>query len=325
MDLFSPLQYAADFLTYGVLGMQQGSSPASGVNFFLYDTAKIFILLAAINYLMAIVRYVLPVERIKTILTSRRWYGTDYLLAALFGVVTPFCSCSSVPLFIGFVGAGIPLGVTLSFLITSPLVNEASLALFPALFGWQTTILYNMAGVAVGMIGGIVIQKMGMEKYIDRTFLPAGMRKTPAYKTQKITVEKLAALWWRQGWTVTKSILPYVVLGVGVGAVIHGFIPTSLFETYILSRAWWSVPVAALLGVPLYANSVSVLPVMEALIGKGVNLGIVLAFMTATVALSIPEALILKRVMKLPLLATFFAVTTLGIIAIGYLFWFLAA
>jgi hypothetical protein len=320
MDIFLPIKQLADKTTYSLLHLSKGNHFAESLNFFIFDTVKIFLLLLIINYIMAVVRYYLPVNKIRTILTSRNWYGADYLLAAFFGVVTPFCSCSSIPLFIGFIGAGIPLGVTFAFLITSPLVNETSLALFPALFGLKITIIYNLVGVVIGVLGGMVIQKLNMEKYIEPSLLKFKQRKVMEIKTDRIVLTKLMKLWWLEGWLITKSLLPYVFLGIGVGALIHGFVPANFFEKYLSNNQWWSVPVATLIGVPLYANSVSVIPVMEVLVSKGVSLGTALAFMTATVTLSIPEALILKKAMKLPLLLTFFGITTLGIIFIGYIF-----
>lgn len=319
MDIFSPLQHIADGVSYSLLGLPKGNHVADSLNFFVYDSLKIILLLLVINYVMAIFRYYLPVNRIRKVLTSRNWYGLDYLLSALFGVVTPFCSCSSIPLFIGFVSAGIPLGVTFAFLITSPLVNEASLALFPVLFGIRTTIYYNVLGVLIGVAGGMVMQKLNMERYIEPSLLKfkSGI---PAEEYQKVAFTVLVKTWWDEGWQITKSLIPYVLLGIGVGALIHGFIPANFFERYLSSKQWWSVPLATLAGVPLYANSVSVIPVMEALVSKGMSLGTALAFMTATVTLSIPEALILKKAMKLPLLLTFFGITIIGIMLMGFVF-----
>lgn len=314
------MQQFADFITFNLLKLNTGSSFANSLNYFIYDGLKIIFLLIIINFTMAIVRYYLPVEKIRKILTSRNWYGLDYLIAALFGVFTPFCSCSSTPLFIGFVGSGVPLGVTFAFLITSPLVNEASLALFPALFGLKITILYNLFGVAIGVIGGMIIQKLNMEKYVDPAFL--GIKNDSnleEYKSKRPSWD-LAVIWWKDGWQISKSLIPYVLLGVGLGAMIHGFIPANFFEKYLSSSSWWTVPFATLIGVPLYANSVSVIPIMSALVDKGVALGTALSFMTATVALSLPAALILKKAMRLPLLITFFGITIIGIVIMGYFF-----
>jgi uncharacterized membrane protein YraQ (UPF0718 family) len=290
------------------------------INFFIYDTVKIGILLVLINFLMAITRYYFPTDKVRDLLVKRRWFGVDYLLAATLGVITPFCSCSSIPLFIGFLSAGIPLGVTFAFLIASPLVNESSLILFPVLFGVKTTIIYNAVGITVAVIGGMIIQKLHMEKYVNQKLLGYKSRADVESSGQKIQLKKLLGYWWNDGFEITKNIFPYVVLGVAIGAVIHGFVPTILVEKYLSIKSWWVVPVATLMGVPLYANSVSVIPIIEALVNKGIPLGTALAFMTATVTLSIPEALILKKAMKWQLLATFFGITIVGIMLIGYLF-----
>ncbi len=325
MDIFKPVQFLANSITYGWFGFGTDSYLGNALNFFIYDTIKIGLLLVLINYLMAITRYYFPTERVKDLLTKRRWFGLDYLFAAFLGVITPFCSCSSIPLFIGFLSAGIPLGVTFAFLIASPLVNESSLILFPALFGLKTTIIYNVVGVLVAVAGGIIIQKLHLEKYVNKDLLKYKSKADVEAESgdQKMAFKKLVSYWWQDGMNITKSIFPYVVLGVGIGAIIHGFVPATLIEKYLSVKTWWTVPVATLMGVPLYANSVSIIPVIEALIGKGIPLGTALAFMTATVTLSIPEALILKKAMKLPLLLTFFGITTVGIMLIGYLFNFL--
>lgn len=322
MDIFYPIQLLANTITNNWLNLAKDSYFGSALNFFIYDTIKIGILLVFINYLMAITRYYFPTNKVRDLLTKKRWYGLDYLFAALLGVVTPFCSCSSIPLFIGFLSAGIPLGVTFAFLIASPLVNESSLILFPALFGLKTTVIYNLIGMMVAIAGGILIQKLKLEKYVNSDLLKFKNKSDIEAENdgQKITFKKLLAYWWADGFKISKSIFPYVVLGVGLGAIIHGFVPATLIEKYLAIKAWWVVPIATILGVPLYANSVSVIPVVEALIGKGIPMGTALAFMTATVTLSIPEALILKKAMKWPLLLTFFGITTIGIMLIGYLF-----
>ena len=316
MDIFYPIQLLANKISL---------QPA--VNFFIYDTIKIGILLIFINYLMAVTRYYFPTEKVRDLLAKKRWYGMDYLFAALLGVVTPFCSCSSIPLFIGFLGAGIPLGVTFSFLIASPLVNESSLILFPALFGLKTTIIYNISGIVVAVFGGIIMQKMNLEKHVNPKLLKYTSRQDIITENdnQKIEITKLLKYWWIDGWRITTSIFPYAVLGIAIGAIIHGYVPSSLIEKYLATRSWWAVPMATLLGVPLYANSVSVIPIIEALVGKGIPLGTALAFMTATVTLSIPEALILKKAMSWQLLTIFFSITTTGIILIGYFFNFLTS
>jgi hypothetical protein len=322
MDLFKPIQLFADLVTYQWFSIIPHSYWGDTVNFFIYDSIKIGILLVAINYVMAITRYYFPMEKVRDLLTKRRWFGLDYLFAALLGMITPFCSCSSIPLFIGFLSAGIPLGITFAFLISSPLINESSLFLFPALFGFKITIFYNLLGIAVSILGGMLIQRLGMEKYIEPSLLKFKNRKQVIAEQggNEPNLSERLKLWWGDGMEITKKIYPYVLLGVGVGAIIHGFVPQTLIEHYLGMRTWWSAPLATLIGLPLYANSVSVIPVMQALVGKGVPIGTALAFMTATITLSIPEALILKKAMKLPLLLTFFGITTVGIIIMGYVF-----
>jgi len=320
MDIFLPIQLFADTATYQWLQLTPHSYLGDTINFFIYDVIKIGFLLVVINYVMAMIRYYFPMEKVRDILTTRRWFGLDYLFAALLGVITPFCSCSSIPLFIGFVGAGIPLGVTFAFLISSPLINESSLYLFPAMFGMKVTVLYNLVGIIIAMVGGALIQQLGVEKYIKPELLRCKSRKQLEEENGGISLswKELTAYFWKDGMVITKNVLPYVVLGVGIGALIHGFVPAALVETYLSSRSWWAVPLATLLGAPLYANSVSVIPIMEALVGKGVPLGTALAFMTAIVTVSIPELMILKKVMRWQLLAIFFGITIMGIMIIGY-------
>lgn len=322
MSIFYPIQLLADLISYGLIGLVRGSYIGSAVNFFIYDIVKIGILLVVINYLMATVRYYFPMERARDILTKKRWFGLNYLMAAALGIVTPFCSCSSIPLFIGFTGAGIPLGITFAFLISSPLINEASLYLFPTMFGMKVTILYNLFGLAIAVLGGMLIQKLNVEKYILPELLKFKSRVQVEADNggRKLQFKKLISFFWKDGMNITKKIFPYVILGVGLGAIIHGFIPSNLIEHYLSAKAWWTVPLAVILGVPIYANSISVIPVMEAMVGKGAPLGTVLAFMTAIVTLSLPEALILKKVMRWQLLVIFFGITTIGIIIMGYLF-----
>lgn len=322
MDLFYPVQWFANFITIDLLNLVKDSYVESALNFFIYDTIKIGILLIVINYIMAITRYYLPIEKLKDILTSRKWYGLDYVIAAILGVVTPFCSCSSIPLFIGFLSAGVPIGVTFAFLISSPLVNEASLALFPAMFGWKMTLIYNVIGIVVSVVGGMLIQKLGVEKYVNQDLLKFKSKKDIEEENggKKLEFKKLIKYFWKDGWNITKEVFPYVLFGVGLGALIHGFVPQDLVERYLSFKEWWAVPLATLMGTPLYTNSVSVIPVLEALTGKGVPLGTGLAFMTSTVTLSLPAALILKKAMKWQLLALFFGITIVGIMIIGYLF-----
>jgi uncharacterized protein len=322
MDIFKPIQLLANIATYQWFRIVPHSYWGDTINFFIYDVLKIGLLLVVINYFMTVVRYYFPMEKVRDLLTQRRWFGLDYLFAAILGAITPFCSCSSIPLFIGFVGAGIPLGVTFTFLIASPLINESSLYLFPAMFGMNVTILYNIIGMAIAILGGMLIQRLGVDKYVKPELLKFKSRKQMEVENggASLPFKELIKYFWQDGMNITKTIFPYVVLGVSIGALIHGFVPASFVEKYLSNRSWWAVPMATLLGSPLYANSVSVIPVMEALVGKGVPLGTVLAFMTAIVTVSIPEIFLLKKVMHWQLLAIFFGITLVGIMIMGYIF-----
>lgn len=321
MDIFWPLQSLADVLTYSVFRIVPHSYWGDAVNFFIYDAIKIGLLLTVINYLMAVIRYYFPMGKVRDILAEKRWSGLEYLFAALLGMITPFCSCSSIPLFIGFLGAGIPLGVTFTFLICSPLVNEASLYLFPAMFGLKATLLYNMIGIAVSIGGGMLIHRLRLDKYVKPDLLKFKTRSMEDAGSGGIVMplRRKAAFFWTEGWCITRQIFPYVLLGVGIGALIHGFVPVEMVEKNFSLERWWSIPLVTLLGVPLYANSVSVIPIMEAMVGKGIPLGTALTFMTSIVTISIPEALMLKKVMKWQLLALFFGITICGIILMGYI------
>ncbi len=322
MDIFKPIQLLADLAAYHWLNLSKGSYLGNAINFFIYDVIKIGLLLVVINYVMAITRYYFPMEKVRDMLTKRRWFGLDYLFAAALGIITPFCSCSSIPLFIGFVGAGIPLGVTFAFLISSPLVNESSLYLFPAMFGTKVTVFYNLVGVGAAVLGGLLVSKLSVEKYVQRELLKFKSRSQieAEHGGSFLPFGQLIGYFWQDGMNITRQVFPYVVLGVGIGALIHGFVPASLVEHYLSARTWWAIPLATLLGAPLYANSVGVIPVMEALVGKGVPLGTALAFMTAIVTVSIPEAMILKKVMKWQLLGLFLGITVIGIMIMGYIF-----
>lgn len=319
MDIFYPFQIIANWLTFEVFQLTAHSHLGESVNFFIYDALKIVLLLLVINYFMAIIRHYLPIEKLRDFLASRKWYGFDHLLASLFGTITPFCSCSSIPLFIGFLKAGIPLGVTFSFLITSPLVNEAAVVLFVGLFGWKITLWYVFAGVFLGVVGGFILGKLKLEKYVADYVWKMQAQKYQAVE-KKETKVVLAKKFWLEGWQITKKILPYILAGVALGAAIHGFVPTGFFEKYITEDNWLAVPISVLIAVPMYANATSVIPIMQALVEKGIPLGTALAFMMAVVGLSLPEALILKKVMKIQLLIYFFTITAISIMLIGYAF-----
>ena len=318
MNIFYPIELFSNWLTYNVVSLEINTPQAEILNFFIYDILKILILLIIITHIMSALRYYLPINKFRNFLSKHKLYGLDYVLASSFGAITPFCSCSSIPLLIGFIQAGIPLGVTFSFLITSPLINEIAIALFIGLFGWKITIFYIIAGILVGVIGGFILQKLKMEKYVinfeeKKTACCCCKKNSP---TTKQKIKNISA----EAFNIIKKIILYVLLGVAVGALIHGYVPQGFFEIYLQKAGIWGVPLAVILAVPLYSNASGVIPIIQSLIAKGVPIGTGLAFMMAIVGLSLPEALILKKVLKWPLLASFFGIVTLGIIIIGYLF-----
>lgn len=287
--------------------------------FFLFDALKITILLIVVMFVMAIVRQFLPLERIRSFLTRRRLYGGDHLLASLFGAITPFCSCSSIPMFMGFLSAGIPMGVTFSFLITSPLVNEIALVLLFVTFGWKVTVVYAVSGIAIGVIGGMLLGKLNEREELA-AFLFEAQTADMAARYGARSVLRGA---WKETRQILTRIIGFVLLGTFIGSLIHGVVPQGFFENYLSDASWWGVPLAAVLAVPLYVNAAAAVPVLEALVAKGVALGTALSFMMASVGLSLPEALMLKRVMSLKLLGLFFGSVTVGIMLIGFLVLFM--
>ncbi len=318
MDIFYPFGWLADYFTFDIFSLEVGSRWASSVHFFVYDSLKIITLIIIITHFMSLLRYYLPIEKLRDFLTRHKFYGLDYFLATIFGAITPFCSCSSIPLFIGFIEAGIPLGITFAFLITSPLINEVALALFVGMFGLKITIIYVISGIIIGMIGGFIIGKLHLEKYVEDFVWKVKSKKYEA-KNKKVAFSKILKTISREAFDITKKIVLYVLFGVGVGAFIHGFVPQGFFGKYLQKAGWWGVPLAVILAVPLYSNASGVIPIVQSLVEKGVPIGTALALMMAIVGISLPEALILKKVIKWQLLVVFFIIVAMGIILIGYL------
>jgi len=310
------LKQGADYLTYTLFGLTPGSRLGEALGFFLYDTAKIFLLLTVIIYVVAIIRSSFPPERTKRMLSHKREYVGN-VLAALLGIVTPFCSCSAVPLFIGFVESGVPLGVTFSFLISSPMVNEVALIMLWGLFGWKIALIYIGSGLLVAIFAGIIIGKLKMERYVQDYVWE--MQVGNAEIVQQTFRQKLG---YAREYTLglLKKIWPYVVVGVGLGAFIHGYVPADFLARWAGRDNPFAVPVAVVLGVPLYSNAAGVIPIVHALMEKGMAIGTVLAFMMAVTALSLPEAIILKNVLKNRLLVVFFGIVASAIVCVGYLF-----
>lgn len=320
--MFDWLQWLADRLIYSVFGFEPESHIGVSLNFFVFETIKILILLFTIIFIMGIVNAYFPVERLRSFLQRKKLYGLEYLFASFFGAITPFCSCSSVPLFIGFVQGGIPLGVTFSFLITSPLVNEVALALFIGMFGWKATIIYAGSGILLGTLGGWLLGKFELEPWLTvwaRKILEAKMHQ-PEYENEKLTFSQRLPGITRGAWDIVRSVVLYVIIGIAIGSAMHGYIPDNFFDQYLGGGQWWTVPLAVILAVPMYANAAGIVPVVQVFVAKGVPLGTAIAFMMGTVGLSIPEATLLKKVMTLKLVALFFSIVTLFIIISGFLF-----
>lgn len=318
MDLFYPYELFAHWITFSILHITNDSFFSDAVIFFISDTLKIITLLIIITHIMSALRQYLPIEKIRDILLSKKFYGADYFLATIFGALTPFCSCSSVPLFIGFLQARIPLGVTFAFMVTSPLINEIAVALFVGIFGWHITLLYVCSGIIIGMVSGFILQKMNMEKYVEK-FLWEEKNTTLLQKNTKNSTDTLKEI-SREAFEIINKVLPYIIIGIGIASFIHGYVPEDFFKEYIDAAGIWGVPLAVILAVPMYTNASGVIPVIQSLVAKGVPIGTALVFMMATVGLSLPEAMILKRVLKWQLLLAFFGIVTLGMIIIGYIF-----
>ena len=313
------LQPLADWLTYQALGLRPDTHLGMAVAFFLYDVPKILVLLAGMIFLVSTVRTFFSVERTRQLLGGKR-QGVGNVLGALLGVVTPFCSCSAVPLFIGFVEGGIPLGVTFSFLIAAPMVNEIALIMLFGLFGWQIAGLYLTTGLVVAIVAGIAIGRVpNVERGVEDFVWQISMGQAAQGDARSKWPERFAQAWHSTREIVGKVWL-YVVAGIAVGAAIHGYVPEDSLATILGKDAWWSVPAAVLLGVPMYANAAGIIPVVHALMEKGAALGTVLAFMMSVVALSLPEMIILRRVLKVRLIATFVGIVSVGIILTGFLF-----
>lgn len=316
--VYLSLPALARLVTFDLLGLKLGSHLGAAVEFFLYDTPKVLMLLTIVVFVVGIIRSFFTPERTRRILAGRR-ESLGNVLAALLGIVTPFCSCSAVPLFIGFVTAGVPLGVTFSFLISAPMVNEVAVVLLFGLLGWKVAALYMATGLTIAMISGWVIGRLRMENHIEDWVREIRASAAEVPQDELTWPDRIVA-----GRDAVKDIVgrvwPYVVVGIAVGAAIHGYVPEGYLASIMGKGAWWSVPAAVLIGIPLYSNAAGIVPVVQALLGKGAALGTVLAFMMAVIALSLPETVILRKVLKPRLIGAFVGVVGLGILLVGYLF-----
>jgi hypothetical protein len=316
--IYRQLEGLAQWTTYGLLGLARGTHLGVAVAFFLYDVPKIMMLLMLVVFGVGLVRSFFTPERTRTILAGKRETLGD-VLAALLGIVTPFCSCSAVPLFIGFIESGIPIGVTFAFLISAPMVNEIALVLLWGLFGWRVALIYMSTGLAIAMTTGWIIGRLDMERQVEDWAYQIRMAPSP--------INEHSLSWSARidyAWQTVKDILgkvwPYIIAGIAVGAGIHGYVPEGMMAAIMGKHAWWSVPLAVLIGAPIYSNAAGIIPVVQALLAKGASLGTVLAFMMSVIGISFPEIIILRKVLKPRLIAVFVGVVTVGIMIVGFLF-----
>jgi len=317
MDIFLPIQWFADWLIYSVFNIAKGTPPGNSLNFFVYDTIKILILLAVIIFVVSIIRSFFLPEKTKKFLSKTKFPILNNLMAALVGIVTPFCSCSAVPLFIGLVEAGVPLGVTFSFLISAPMVNEVALVLLWGLFGWKIAVIYIVSGVLIATIAGWVLGKLNLEKWVEEFVYKI---KSSEVAEKKLTTKDRIDYAKRYTIDIVKSVWIYIIIGVGLGALMHGYAPNDLLVKYAGPSNLLAVPLAVLIGIPLYSNAAGTIPIVSVLIDKGMAMGTALAFMMAVTALSLPEFIILRKVLKPKLIIIYASIVGLGIIFTGYLF-----
>jgi uncharacterized protein len=319
--IYRGLQPVANWFTYVVLRLDEHSHIGSAVAFFVFEAPKVLMLLVLIVFGVGIVRTFFAPERTRQILTGRS-ESAGNLLAALLGIVTPFCSCSAVPLFMGFVQAGIPLGVTLSFLIAAPMINEVALVLLFGMFGWKVAAVYVTTGLAIAIIAGWVIGRLKMERFVEQWVYEFQATATD-YEAERLTWPQRITSGRTAVREIAGKVWPYVLAGIAVGAGIHGYVPQGLMASFMGKDVWWAVPAAVLMGVPMYSNAAGIVPIVHALLEKGAALGTSLAFMMAVIGLSLPETIILRKVLKLQLIAVFVGVVAFGILIVGYLFNFL--
>ncbi|MGM5483402.1 MAG: permease [Nanobdellota archaeon] len=311
------LKEIVDWILYVAIGLDSTIKWVESLNFFIYDSIKIILLLFFMIFIIGFLRTYLPQNKVKKWISGKK-YGSGNLVASLFGSITPFCSCSSIPLFVGFLEAGIPLGVNFSFLITSPLVNEYLVVLMLGFFGWKITLAYVISGILIGTISGLILGKMKLEKYLVKDFISTnnGVKKEIKYDR----IKKRLYFGLNEAISIIKKLWVLILIGVGVGAIIHNYVPAEMIQSIISKSSFFAVPIAVILGVPMYGSCAAIVPIAVVLFEKGVPIGTALAFMMAIAALSFPEAVILRRAMKLKLIAIFFGAVTLAIILTGYIY-----
>jgi len=309
----------SDYIVYGILGLEKSGLFASALQYFISTFILISLLVVLVTYVMGIITSYLPMDKIRVYLQRNKKSGIGNILASILGAITPFCSCSSIPLFVGMMQARIPLSIALSFLITSPLVNEIAIVLFWVSYGWKVTLIYILSGIILGIIGGIVLDKMGMSQHVAEWLKQLKPTKSNTTTDTRSIAQRFPEI-HKEALSTLKKLIPYIFIGIGIGSFIHGYVPQSFFETYISASNPLAVPIAVIIGIPLYIDAVGVLPVVETLVDKGVPLGTAIAFMMGSIGLSLPEALLLKKVMQKKLIIAFFSVIGIGMIISGYLF-----
>lgn len=321
--LYLNLNVFTDFIVYSIAGLEKNTHLTNAIWFFIYEVPKILLLLTLIVFVVGIVRSYFSPERTRKMLGGKKLF-TGNVMASLLGIVTPFCSCSAIPLFLGFVESGVPLGVTFSFLIAAPMINEVALVLLFGLFGWKTALLYMSTGLLIAMLSGYIIGRLKLEKYIEPWVYQVKAGQLEMAEEKVFFADRI-----NSGIDAVKEIVAkvwiYVVIGIAVGASIHGYVPENFMAGLMGKSVWWSVPIAVIIGVPMYSNAAGIIPIVQALLEKGASLGTVLAFMMSVIGLSLPETIILKKVLKLQLIGIFIGVVATGIIIVGYLFNFIFA
>jgi uncharacterized membrane protein YraQ (UPF0718 family) len=312
------LERGVDFLVYGILNLDKHSHLTESIRFFLYDTPKVFILLTVIVFFVGIIRSYFSPEKTRKALEGKPLFAGNVMAASL-GILTPFCTCSAIPLFIGFVESGIPLGVTFSFLVAAPMINEVALVLLFGLFGWKTALLYASTGLLIAIVSGWVIGKLKVERFVEEWVyeVKAGDFQMDE---KKITFNDRIQAGHTAVVDIVSKVWIYIVAGIAVGAAVHGYVPENFMASIMGKEAWWSVPLAVLIGVPLYSNAAGIIPILQALLEKGASLGTALAFMMSVIGLSLPEMIILRKIIKLPLIIIFISVVATGIMIVGFLF-----
>jgi len=321
--LYLNLNVFTDFIVYSIAGLEKNTHLTNAIWFFIYEVPKVLLLLTLIVFVVGIVRSYFSPVRTRKILGGKKLF-TGNVMASLLGIVTPFCSCSAIPLFLGFVESGVPLGVTFSFLIAAPMINEVALVLLFGLFGWKTALLYMSTGLLIAMLSGYVIGRLKLEKYVEPWVYQVKAGQLEMAVEKVFFADRINA-----GIDAVKEIVAkvwiYIVIGIAVGASIHGYVPENFMAGLMGKSVWWSVPIAVIIGVPMYSNAAGIIPIVQALLEKGASLGTVLAFMMSVIGLSLPETIILKKVLKLQLIGIFIGVVATGIIIVGYLFNFIFA